>query len=106
VWDKVLDNQLNPKDVELLHPVMYKIEDQNVFKQSLNMDDYYYTHDIINEWQLPLLENHLCALESLKRVSSLMLSSGKTYDYVMFIRPDAKITNPLPIEKILDHFSL
>jgi hypothetical protein len=106
VWDKVLDNRLNPKDVELLHPVMYKIEDQNVFKQSLNMDDYYYTHDIINEWQLPLLENHLCALESLKRVSSLMLSSGKTYDYVMFIRPDAKITNALPIGQILDHFSL
>jgi hypothetical protein len=103
VWESILETPIYPNDIQLLNPIKYQIDDQNEFKRSLNMSDYYYVQDIENEWRLPLLENHLCALESMKRVTSLMLLSGIKYDYVIFIRPDANITTSLPIQEILDY---
>ena len=48
------------------------------------------------EWHPYMVRNHLCALESTKRVTQMVLDSSKsssegTFDYVMYLRPDVEI---------------
>ena len=123
VWDVEVDVPIDYEEYQLLNPDFYQIDDQDEFTNQLEFGKYYYKWDDdpysrINlllakqgkQLWLPikgrklvknLILNHLCALESLKRVTEMVENSGTEYDLIMYIRPDAKLNNKIPIENIL-----
>ena len=50
--------------------------------------------------------NHLCALESQKRVYNMVNESGEEFDFIIFIRPDVQILNPFDINILNAHFDI
>lgn len=81
---QVLNNDL----YELLKPHYVIIEDQDVVDTGLNLPAYR-THGC--PWKssdFQTLNNHVRSLYSMKRVTEMMLTSGVSYDYAVFIRPD------------------
>lgn len=108
VWENEIDVAIDYDEYKLLNPNYYKIESQDTFTNNLDFGQYFYKkvfeeigHCDEGEWLPLLVLNHLCALESQKRVTDMVLASGQQYDYVMYIRPDVLVHNSLPIEPIL-----
>ena len=107
----ILGNNIRHKidytEYKLLHPEFYKIDSQDEFLASINISNYFYNDVLLEkgsnkdgEWNIDLIKNHLCALESMKRGLEMV---PNTFKYVMFIRPDVMILNELPIQQILQH---
>lgn len=97
VWTKKVDIPINYDDYKLLNPDYYKIDNQNEFIDNLDFSKYFYEdqwtgkpgNEHKGEWVPQLLRNHLCALESLKRVYKMVEDTNKEYDYIICVRPDA-----------------
>lgn len=100
VWDWTVSIPLDYESVQILGAKHVQIDDQDEFLRTIQFGDYYYEHEIEQEWSPELLRNHICALESQKRCVNECISSNIHYDYVMFLRPDALIETPLPVEEI------
>lgn len=98
VWDRLLNVPTDYSSIDVANPTSTRIDTQMEFLQTIRLQDYYNPREY--EWEPQLILNHLCALESQKRSTELCLNVGKTYDYVMFLRPDALINTRLPVESI------
>jgi hypothetical protein len=106
VWFWNVDTPNNFSACELLQPKHLAVENQDEYVASL---DYENTKDIYQNfsaadrvWKEPrLVLNLLCALESQRRVLDMVLQSTEHYDLVIFIRPDVRIVDPLPIQEML-----
>lgn len=102
VWQK---NTAYPEDEDsyaLLGTKQFQKDSQDEFLESINFSQYFYAYDYAakgdshyGEWLPGLIRNHICALESQRRVFELAQSSGIAYDAFMVIRPDAYFTSPL-----------
>jgi len=110
VWETVVPQEIDYSEYALLKPDVYRLDSQDEFLSTINMDDYFYRdvyakygHSRSGEWLPSLVRNHICALESQKRSLELAEASGIPFKYVMFIRPDVQIQNELPIASILEH---
>ncbi len=101
VWQHTIREKIDYDEYKLLNPDEYKVESQEDFIATINMDDYYYEHEKKKEWLPKLLKNHICALGSQMRVHDMMNNDINTFHNVMIIRPDARFTTPIPIDKIL-----
>jgi hypothetical protein len=102
VWLDTIPQEIDYNEYKLLIPDFYKLENQCDFIDNINMDNYYYQNT--EEWLPQLIKNHLCALESMKRCFEMMeeqMNNGIKFKYIMFIRPDVQIFNPLPLHQIL-----
>ena len=113
VWGNTIPQKIDYNEYKLLNPDVYKIEQQEDFINTLNMDDFFYK-DIWNnkgdcgegEWNPHVIKNHLCALESMKRGLEMVeesMQTGNRYKYIMFVRPDCWIHDELPLDQILPH---
>ena len=114
-WGEISDIPIDYEEYKLLSPkeiinkeIHYKIENQDLFLESIYFPNYF---DIelffqfggdcpIGEWRPELIRNHLCALESQKRVTQMCLESNQIYDYVLYIRPDVEIEAPFPVHQL------
>ncbi len=113
IWENTIPQEIDYDEYNLLNPDFYKIDAQWEFLDNLNMNNYFYKdiwettgHDPNYEWLPGLIQNHLCALESMKRGLEMVenqMCQGYTFKYIMFIRPDVQIHNSLPIQQILLH---
>lgn len=81
-----------------MEPAYFRRDDQDAFTDALDFSQYFYqsVYDAKGqkkdgEWDPRLIFNHLCALESLKRVTDMVYESGNEYDYIMYVRPDVRI---------------
>jgi hypothetical protein len=85
-----LDNSLH----SLLEADKTNIEDQDTVDKSLNFDAYTTRGD---PWSNGFIthKNHIRALYSLKQVTQLFATSTKTYDRVIYVRPDVRFLTPL-----------
>lgn len=110
VWDKVYKQPINYDEYKLLKPTHYQIDDQDIFTRAVdsNFHLYYYQHVMSaighgpqGEWLPMLVRNHLCALESQRRVFKMVTDTGNHYDAVIFIRPDALLLNNIDVSHIL-----
>ena len=99
VWKNKCKQKTDYNSYKLLEPDFYKIDSQEEFLNSINMDNYFYKKT--KEWNLQLLKNHLCALASLRHVYNMMESSNLKFKHVVFIRPDAYFVRSPHIEKCL-----
>lgn len=101
IWEKIINVPIDYQEYKLLNPKYYQLDNQNDFLQSIVFSDYFneslykkFGGDTHNEWRPGLIRNHLCALESQKRVTDMVLNTKITYDYIMYIRPDVEIITP------------
>lgn len=107
VWTSEIDTPLDYEEYKLLNPDFYCIDDQDEFTKNLAFDQYFYkgVDNTGGYWSIHIAEiltlNHVCALKSLKRVTEMMELSGNQYDYVIYVRPDARLNNKFPAEEIL-----
>lgn len=96
VWEHDCEIPNDYEEYQLLAPHYYQIEDQDSFSSTLCFSDYYYEGEQ-DEWLPQLIKNHLCALESQRRVWKMVLETGKKFDYVMFVRPDMRVHTVLDV---------
>lgn len=113
IWENVCAIPVDYQEYTLLQPDFYKIDDQQNFKDQLIFSDYFdrelynkYGGDTHHEWRPQLIMNHLCALESQKRVYKMVNVSGEKFDYVIFIRPDVEILNTIDINILNSSFDI
>lgn len=106
IWGKDIEAPVDYDEYQLLQPAHYQIDKQDEFTAQLDFGNYFYqgVWDACGEqgeWLPKLVLNHLCALESQKRATDMVLRSGNTYDLIMYVRPDVNIKEPLPVKEIL-----
>ena len=111
VWEEIIPQKIDYLEYQLLSPDFYKLDDEDKFLESINMDNYFYKHiwETIGhsrngEWLPKMVSNHLCMLESQKRGLNMVrecVSNGDKFKFVMFVRPDITIHNELPIDKLV-----
>lgn len=93
IWGNTSHIPIEYEEYKLLEPTHYQIDSQDEFLKDLVFSDYYREGD--GEWLPDLLRNHLCALESQKRLTNLCLNSGVTYDAMVYMRPDVLVVSAL-----------
>jgi hypothetical protein len=111
VWESISHKKIDYQEYKLLHPNIYTLDDQDEFLKGIDMDNYFYKdvwekkgHSGDGEWLPQLVTNHICALESQKRGFAMVeqcFLNGEQFKRIMFIRPDVKILNELPIQEII-----
>jgi hypothetical protein len=100
------------EEYKLLEPDYYVIECQQDFINTLEFSNYFNKElfekygDSEHEWYPQLIMNHLCALESQKRVYNMAVSTNKKYDYVIFVRPDVLICDSFNINMLHEDFDI
>lgn len=110
IWGEYSTEDIDYNEYKLLNPDYYLIENQEDFLEKINFSDYF-NEDLYNkygdspyEWRPYLVRNHLCALESQKRVYNMVINTNINYDYIMYIRPDVMIYNEFDINWIKNDF--
>ena len=104
IWETEINKPIDYQEYLLLNPDYYQLDDQDVFTDALDFSQYFY-QDVADkkgygtdgEWNPGLILNHLCALESLKRVTNMVAQSGNQYDFIMYIRPDVQVNTKFPV---------
>jgi hypothetical protein len=92
---------LNNDLYKLLNPNIYKIDDQDDIKKTIDFAKYRSKGD---PWSnnFKSLDNLILGLNSLNEVTQLWKASNKTYDYIIYLRPDVKFLSPLKLSFFLD----
>lgn len=108
VWGEYSSKDINYDEYKLLNPDFYKIESQDDYIHSIDMNHYFYKeiwdkhgHCNHGEWLPCLIRNHICALTSMKRGLEMVEEQPNKYKYVMFVRPDSNITNDFPLHQLV-----
>ena len=101
IWENPCNVKVDYEEYKLLNPAFYKIDVQDDFLQTINFNNYFneelykkYGDNINYEWIPQLILNHLCSLESQKRVYNMVLDNSNSinnYDFIIFIRPDVEL---------------
>lgn len=89
-YNLMLNNDL----YKLLNPNVYKIDDQDEIKKTIDFNKYRTKGD---PWSngYNTLNNYILQLYSLNQVTKLWSKYGKKYDYVIYLRPDVLFLQPL-----------
>lgn len=105
IWNMDSSVPCDYEEYRALEPRFYRIDNQSDFLQGLEMSQYFdkglwesQGDCPQGEWWPQLIQNHLCALESMKRVTQIVQMTGYAYDYILYVRPDAEIYTALPID--------
>ena len=106
IWDKAAP-PIDYDEWKLLNPNEYQIDDQDEFLSTLNFLDYFdpVLYQTVGdspsgEWIPALIRNHICALESLKRVYKMADLHSSSFDYLIAIRPDVELHDDFDINWI------
>jgi hypothetical protein len=91
---------LQPDEFRLLNPHRFEVTDQEEFLQSLP-GNYCQKHGDVFKDKFKSVQNVLCQMESLRRVTSLMMSDETMFDVVVYSRPDVLYFNTIDIEQLL-----
>lgn len=102
VWQQELDIPIDYEEYKLLNPKYFQRDDQDQFSSQIRPQDYFTKKAYKNEvWGNPnIMLNYICALESQKRVTDMVIESKNPYDWVIYVRPDAELLDDLPINQI------
>lgn len=114
VFNDHINVLIDEDDYKIINPDFYQIHNQTEFEDSINIKEYFDSqlfHDKGDcddgEWFPLLILNHICSLESQKRGLEMVekrVQEGNSYKFIMYVRPDVSISNPLPIiQSIINH---
>lgn len=105
IWENDCSVPNDYEEYQLLNPTYFKRDQQTDFLNGITFSDYFdqqlfdkYGGDSPHEWRPQLIKNHLCALESQKRVTDMVICSGNIYECIIYIRPDVMILTPFEID--------
>jgi hypothetical protein len=112
IADHILPQRIDYDEYKLLSPDVYKIDSEEEFLSSVDMDQYFYKdvwdkkgHCMEGEWIPRMVSNHICMLESQRRATHMIdeyiQQTGNTPKSVLFIRPDVECYNDLPLEHVV-----
>lgn len=111
VATNILPQKIDYSEYRLLSPDYYKLDNENDFLESINMDNYFYKdvwekvgHAQDGEWLPQMVSNHICMLESQKRGFNMVKENvlkGDKFKFIVFIRPDISIYSDLPVNIII-----
>jgi len=112
VWEKRIDKKINTNDYMLINPDYYKIDNEDEFLKTVNINNYFYKHVWDEkgecndgELMLQIVKNNLCALESQNRAANMIQSyyikEKINFKYIILLRPDVEIINDLPLNQII-----
>ena len=111
VWENIIPQKIDYSEYRLLSPDLYKLDNQDEFLESVDMNNYFYKHvwnerghSHYGEWLPQLVTNHLCMLESQKRGFHMVkenVMKGDKFKFIIFVRPDVTIENELPVDIII-----
>jgi hypothetical protein len=98
IGDKLTNVPIDYQEYKVLNPKYYQIDNQSEFINTINIEDYFnndlYTNGEKRESNPKLIYNHLCALESIKRVTKMVEASDiNRFDTIIYIRPDILLLN-------------
>jgi hypothetical protein len=107
IWNAISAVPIDYEEYKLLNPTEYKRDDQAEFLTTINFADYWnaeawakYGDTARGDWWPELLRNHLCALESLRRVTQMCKAANKSYDLVIYARPDIAFKTAIPMNML------
>jgi len=113
VWGEDCKVPIDYDEYKLLSPTHYSIDNQDEFLNSLDFSNYfnaelYNIHggDTLHEWRPYLIRNHLCALESQRRVYNMVCEQHIQYDFILFIRPDVIISTDFDYNILTTDFDI
>ena len=107
VWNSDDQPPVNETEHLYLKPTYSRRDDEDEFLEGLTFSNYFdqamweRTGDGRapgHEWYPQMVKNHLCMMQSIKRVTQLVLDSGEQYDFVLYIRPDIALFKPFPVD--------
>ena len=61
VWQHTIRQKIDYDEYKLLNTDEYKLDSQEEFFETINLDDYYYEQEKKKEWIPKFLKNHICA---------------------------------------------
>lgn len=112
IWERTISNKIDYDEYKLLNPKYFKRDNQEEYEKTIDFNKYYYIdvakekgHKKDGEWVPGLIRNHLCALESQKRVFEMVQQTKKSYDYIIVVRPDSFIVDKLPLDNVKNFLS-
>jgi hypothetical protein len=85
---------LNNEEYKLLGHSISQVESQKSVKEQLDLKQYKTKRDPWNT-KYATVENFICAMYSKKQLVTLIQTSGKHFDYIIFLRPDVKYLCPI-----------
>ena len=103
VFAREINVNINNELYKLLKPTAFLVENQLAVDKQLNLPDYF-TQGLCWQWKsfiknedniVAMTHNHIRALYSLKQVTGLWFKSQKTYDRIIYLRPDVKFLTKL-----------
>jgi len=88
---------INNEEYKLLEPNYLEIHDQDELKKTIQITDYRAKPD---PWgtNYNSVDNFILGQFSKSRLTTMIQTSKNEYDYVIFIRPDCRYTQPLDIK--------
>jgi hypothetical protein len=107
VWNRTIKEKIDYDEYKFLNPSFFKRESQADFLNNIDFTKFFYK-DVADkfglvgngEWIPDLIKNHLCALESQRRVYEMVQNSNNIYDHIIIVRPDSLILNTLPYNDV------
>jgi hypothetical protein len=86
--------QLDFDEHHLLDPDFFKIDDQDVIKEQIQVKKYRSLPDPWNTNYI-CLDNFICAMYSKKQLGIMVKESNIHFDYIVYLRPDVRYITPL-----------
>lgn len=104
VWGRESGVPEDEGSYPLLAPDHLEKDRQDEFLKTIDFGRYFYEHvyrefghSVHGEWKPCLVRNHICALESQRRVFRMAERAGRAYDAYLVIRPDAFFESGLDV---------
>lgn len=88
------DIKLDFTEYTLLKPDFISIENQDIVKENINFEKYYSPGEKKTYYKIYCHNNAVLGLNSMKKVTEMVESTGIKYDFIWFIRPDCKYLKP------------
>ena len=107
IWQSIAAIPEDEESYSLLHPAYFKKDDQGEFLKTIKLGQFFYNQINVadigkysREWLFDshLIQNHLCALESQRRVFQMCEEAGIHYDAYVILRPDAFFESDIDID--------
>lgn len=86
--------QLDFDEQHLLDPDFFKIDDQDVIKEQIQVKKYRTMPDPWNTNYI-CLDNFICAMYSKKQLGIMVKESNIHFDFIVYLRPDVRYITPL-----------
>ena len=85
---------LDFEEYKLLNPDYFQIDNQDIIKKQININQYFNYKFTYNK---QTITNLICALYSQMRATKMLEDSGEKFDYIWYLRPDVIFKNYMPL---------